>query len=97
VQAKRYLARSEAAYAARLSPASVHSLALQGGPMNEAELSAFEALPHADSAVLLRRWDDLAKEPGRGTPPLGHYLALLEDLLQQPWAATRAGIATLSG
>ena len=80
VQAKRYLVATDARYAAMLSPASVHSLALQGGPMSAAEQRAFEALPHAEDALALRRWDDSAKEPGRTTPPLAYYLALLAEL-----------------
>lgn len=80
VAAKRYLVSTDVAYRAGLSPASVHSLALQGGPMSAAEAQAFAAAPYAMSAVALRRWDDLAKTPGRKTPTLGYYLALLERL-----------------
>lgn len=80
VAAKRYLVATDADYLGTLSPASVHSLALQGGPMGRDEADAFEALPHALAAVQLRRWDDLAKTPGLATPPLGYYLALLAGL-----------------
>jgi phosphonate degradation associated HDIG domain protein len=80
VEAKRYLVRVDDDYARRLSPASVHSLALQGGPMSDAEMRRFAALPFAEDAVRLRRWDDLAKTPGRPVPPVGHYLSLLESL-----------------
>jgi len=95
VQAKRYLVRVDAGYAAQLSAASVHSLGLQGGAMDDAEVAAFEALPFAEQAVLLRRWDDGAKLPGRRTPPLDYYLALLDDLLQRPWSDSRTGIGAL--
>jgi len=95
VQAKRYLVRVDADYAAQLSPASVHSLALQGGPLDDAELAAFEVLPFAEHAVLLRRWDDGAKLPGRQTPPLDYYLALLDDLLDRPFADSKMGIGAL--
>lgn len=84
VLAKRYLVRSDAGYAASLSPASQHSLALQGGPMSDAEMRRFEALPHAPDALHLRRWDDSAKEPGRRTPTLAYYWPLLQDLLTGP-------------
>lgn len=77
VAAKRWLVATDPAYLATLSPASVHSLALQGGPMDEDEVARFEAMPHAMEAVQLRRWDDLAKTPGLVTPPVGYYLALL--------------------
>ncbi len=80
VLAKRYLVAHDPRYAASLSPASVHSLALQGGPMPLHERRAFEALPFATDALALRRWDDLAKSPGKATPPLGYYLALLGEL-----------------
>ena len=52
----------------RLSPASVYTLGVQGGPMRGAELAAFAARPHAADACRVRRWDDLAKDP-RGRPP----------------------------
>ncbi|MET0333582.1 MAG: HD domain-containing protein [Rhizobacter sp.] len=79
VAAKRYLVVTDSAYFDSLSPASVHSLSLQGGPMDAEELARFEATPHAMQAVQLRRWDDLAKTPGLATPPLGYYLALLDE------------------
>jgi predicted HD phosphohydrolase len=58
----------------------VHSLAQQGGPFQGPEIARFEALPFAEDAVRLRRWDDLAKTPGRETPQLGYYLALLDEV-----------------
>lgn len=92
VQAKRYLVRIDDAYARSLSPASVHSLALQGGPMRDDEMERFEELPFAREAVLLRRWDDLAKEPGRRTPSIDWYLALLEDVRERPFLDSKTGI-----
>ncbi len=80
VAAKRYLTAIEPRYFRGLSPASVHSLAQQGGPMTAAELARFEALPFAEDAVRLRRWDDLAKMPGQETPGLGYYLALVGEV-----------------
>lgn len=80
VAAKRYLTAVEPAYLRGLSPASVHSLAQQGGPFAGAEIARFEALPHAEDAVRLRRWDDAAKTPGRATPRLDDYLALLDEV-----------------
>jgi phosphonate degradation associated HDIG domain protein len=80
VAAKRYLVAVDAGYAAQLTPASVHSLALQGGPMSAAEMAAFEALPFAQDAISLRRWDDQAKLPAQPTPALDYYLALLREL-----------------
>jgi phosphonate degradation associated HDIG domain protein len=80
VQAKRYLVASDPKYLAGLSPASVHSLFLQGGPMPRDEALLFESLPYAEDAVALRRWDDLAKKPGGRTPPLAYYLPMLQGL-----------------
>jgi phosphonate degradation associated HDIG domain protein len=80
VAAKRCLVARDPGYAATLSPASQHSLRVQGGPMDAAQVRQFEAMAHAADAVQLRRWDDLAKMPGRATPPLAYYLALAEQL-----------------
>lgn len=80
VAAKRYLTAIEPKYLGGLSPASVHSLAQQGGPFRGAEIARFEALPFAQDAVRLRRWDDLAKRPGWQTPGLAYYLALADEV-----------------
>ena len=77
VQAKRYLVAVDAGYAGTLTRASLHTLALQGGAMSADELRWFESLPFSAEAVALRRWDDAAKQPGRRTPPLAHYLEWL--------------------
>lgn len=92
VAAKRYLVATEPAYFEGLSPASRHSLELQGGPMNSLEMEAFEAEPFAPAAVLLRRWDDAAKTPGKATPSLAYYLALLAELTG-PAAPTRIALS----
>ncbi len=77
VAAKRYLTGVDDDYMASLSPQSVHSLELQGGPFTKAEAERFVAAPHARDAVLLRRWDDLAKDPDAVTPDLDHFLPFL--------------------
>jgi phosphonate degradation associated HDIG domain protein len=81
VAAKRYLCAVDPAYRARLSPASLRSLALQGGPMRDDEVAQFEANPHHPAALRLRRWDDEAKVPGRAVPGLDHYRATLEAVV----------------
>ncbi len=48
---------------AHLSPASVASLVRQGGPMSAEEVAEFGAHPNAEEAVMVRRWDDNAKDP----------------------------------
>lgn len=80
VQAKRYLVSVDPRYVATLSGASTHTLALQGGPMSADERRWFKALPQSSEALALRRWDDLAKQPGRKTPTLDHYLALIDSV-----------------
>lgn len=81
VAAKRYLCAVDDAYLAALSPGSQHSLALQGGPMDDEEVGAFRARSHSEAAVRLRRWDDAAKVPGAATRSLADHRALLERLL----------------
>ncbi|WP_454765520.1 phosphonate degradation HD-domain oxygenase [Cupriavidus campinensis] len=83
VAAKRYLCAADPAYFATLSPASVHSLALQGGPYDAAQASAFIASPHAEAAVRLRRYDDLAKVVDLPTPALEHYLEMAARCARQ--------------
>lgn len=78
VAAKRYLCAVDPDYLATLSPASVQSLALQGGPMSAGEVRDFEASPHFAAAVQLRRFDDMGKVPGMATPPLEHFRRYLE-------------------
>ena len=73
------LVATDARYLTGLSSASVHSLGMQGGAMSPAECRRFEITPFAQDAVVLRRWDDSAKVPGRKTPPLGYYLPLLRE------------------
>jgi phosphonate degradation associated HDIG domain protein len=77
VDAKRWLCAADAGYLAALSPASVRSLALQGGPMTPAEAEAFAARPHADTAILIRRCDDHGKDPAWSCPGLDHYRPIL--------------------
>ena len=80
VDAKRYLCAVDTLYWDTLSPASKHSLELQGGRFSEAQVQAFEDLPFYAEAVRLRRYDDLAKESGKPTPSLAHYTATMEQL-----------------
>ncbi|QJW94518.1 phosphonate degradation HD-domain oxygenase [Frigoriglobus tundricola] len=82
VPAKRYLCAARAGYREGLSPASVRSLELQGGPMTAAEAAAFEAHPHFAAAVQLREYDDRAKVVGLATPPFDHFLTYLERCLR---------------
>jgi phosphonate degradation associated HDIG domain protein len=77
VPAKRYLVTTDPNYAAGLSPASIRSLAVQGGPMSPTEASTFAQRRYAHDACRLRRWDDNAKVAARTTPGLTSYRATL--------------------
>lgn len=78
VEAKRYLCFADPSYHSTLSPASQRSLVLQGGPFSQEQAELFIAKPFATDAVALRRWDDLAKDPGAITPGWDHYAAVME-------------------
>jgi phosphonate degradation associated HDIG domain protein len=78
VEAKRYLCATRPEYYASLSTDSKRSLALQGGPYDEAGAAIFIARPYARDAVKVRLWDDQAKVPGASTPPLAHFVAVLQ-------------------
>ncbi len=82
VLAKRYLCAVEPEYLTALSPASVLSLELQGGPLTPEQARTFDQNPHARGAVLLRRWDDRAKTPGLEVPGLAEYEATLRSVLR---------------
>jgi phosphonate degradation associated HDIG domain protein len=74
VAAKRYLCAVESDYFSKLSPDSVRSLGLQGGPMSADEVEAFRRHPLYAEAVRLRRFDEAAKDPRATTPDFDHFL-----------------------
>lgn len=86
VDAKRYLCFADHGYWEALSPASRHSLALQGGVFNREETDRFLAMPFSDEAVRLRRWDDRAKTPALATPALEHFAQVLRECVRVPAA-----------
>jgi phosphonate degradation associated HDIG domain protein len=73
VPAKRWLCFAEGGYWDSLSRGSKTSLAVQGGPFDAMQARAYIGQPHAEAAVRLRRYDDLAKVRGRGTPGLDEF------------------------
>ena len=81
VQAKRYLVATSLGYAARLSADSQRSLALQGGAMTPGECATFLALPHAEDALRLRCWDDVAKDAGAPPQTLERFMPMLRAAL----------------
>jgi len=91
VAAKRYLCAVEPGYPATLSPASVYTLGVQGGPMRGTELADFAARPYSEAACRLRRWDDAAKDPAARPPAFDHFRELLTGLIGAwPWADRQA-------
>ena len=89
VPAKRYLCATDAHYFSKLSPASVVTLKLQGGPMSAAEVARFQTTRYYEDAVKVRQWDDQGKIAGLVTPNLEHYRAWIEEA-----AARRVGGCT---
>ena len=82
VDAKRYLCRTEPGYFDTLSPASVRSLELQGGPFSEDEADEFIRRQGGEAAVRLRRWDERAKVRDLETPPLSHFRPYVEACIR---------------
>ena len=81
VPAKRYLCATDASYHDGLSEASKKSLIVQGGVMSDEEREAFEQIPHFRDALILRRWDDLAKVNGLETAGLETYRNVVRQCL----------------
>lgn len=80
VTAKRFLCTTDAVYLKHLSGPSLQSLQLQGGLMNDEELTSFRNHPHFTTAIQLRRWDEAAKDPTLQTPPLEHFVSYLQQV-----------------
>ena len=80
---------TDADYFGRLSPASVHSLNLQGGPMSPDEIAEFEKNPNVRDIVQVRVWDDEGKVPGHRTPGFDHYVPLLQRVVDRHLGAGR--------
>ena len=81
VAAKRYLCAVDASYFDCLSEASVHSLMLQGGPMNPDEVAEFERNPNAEAIVRVRRYDDQGKVVGMETPGFAHFAPMVQRVV----------------
>ena len=81
VAAKRYLCATRPEYFRRLSVASVHSLNLQGGPMNADEVIQFERNPNIKDIVRVRHYDEAGKEPNLATKPFSHYAPMVQRVV----------------
>lgn len=82
VAAKRYLVATDEEYLKTVSPASILSLQVQGGPFNAEEIAQFEANPHYERAIQLRRYDDAGKVRDMILPDLAYYRPFLEKALK---------------
>lgn len=81
VAAKRYICATDPSYFNELSAASLHSLKLQGGPMNAAEIAEFERNPNVAEIVRVRRLDDAGKIAGMVTPGFGYYAPMVQRIV----------------
>ncbi|AXI48333.1 phosphodiesterase [Sulfitobacter sp. SK012] len=83
VAAKRYLCATRPSYFDRLSDASIHSLNLQGGPMNDAEIQAFEQNPNLEDIIAVRFLDEAGKHANMKTPPFAHFAPMVQRIVDQ--------------
>ena len=81
VAAKRYLCATKPTYFGKLSPASVHSLNLQGGPMNDEEVAEFASNPYLDEIIQVRYLDEAGKEADMETRDYDHFVPMLQRLV----------------
>ncbi|KAJ5701747.1 hypothetical protein N7488_009295 [Penicillium malachiteum] len=72
VMAKRYLVSTDEKYDG-LSETSKRTLRFQGGTFTEKEISEAQKDPWLQAKLAVRRWDDLAKDPGCVVCPLEVY------------------------
>lgn len=79
-EAKRYLVTVDPDYTARLSPASIRTLEVQGGRLDDTERSRLESAPWLADLLTLRRADDDAKVSGRAVPDLAHWRPAVEAI-----------------
>ena len=78
--AKRYLARDKKYYN-RLSEASITSLKLQGGLLNNKEAKLFEKEEFFKESIKLRKFDESAKKVGVKIKNITDYKNLLKAFL----------------
>ncbi len=83
VAAKRYLCATKPAYYERLSAASVHSLNLQGGPMEPDEVKEFEKQPNLAEIIQIRYLDDAGKRDDMETPDYWYFAPMVQRVVDQ--------------
>jgi predicted HD phosphohydrolase len=90
VAAKRYLCATNPNYLGRLTPASIHSLKLQGGPMGADEVEAFAQNPNIDIILKVRHLDDEGKVAGLKSPPFAHFAPMVQHVVDAHCKSTTA-------
>ena len=83
VAAKRYLCTVDPSYRSILSEPSIQSLMLQGGTLSAQEVEEFEAHEFHNAIVMVRRFDDRAKDPDMVTPDIEHFLPYVEKCISR--------------
>ncbi|MDA5093087.1 HD domain-containing protein [Aliiroseovarius sp. KMU-50] len=83
VAAKRYLCATKPEYYKRLSPASAHTLELQGGPMNEDEVAEFAANPNLGEIIAVRYLDEAGKRADMETPDYWHFAPMVQRMVDR--------------
>ena len=81
VAAKRYICATDPGYLEQLSVASIHSLNLQGGPMEPEEIKEFELNPNFREIVRVRHLDDAGKIADMKTPGFQHYAPMVQPVI----------------
>ena len=88
VAAKRYLCATRLDYFKRLSEASVHSLELQGGPMDDKEVAEFEKNPNLEQIIQVRYLDESGKRADMTTPSFSHFAPMVQRIVDQHFTDT---------
>ena len=83
VAAKRYLCTVEPSYYDELSEASIHSLNLQGGKMNDDEVAEMESNPNLKRIIFMRRSEEKGKELGKQIHDFAHYKPLIQEIVDE--------------
>ncbi|UWP92199.1 HD domain-containing protein [Aliiroseovarius crassostreae] len=83
VAAKRYLCATKPEYFKRLSPASAHTLELQGGPMNAEEVAEFAANPNLKEIIAVRYLDEAGKRDDMETPDYWHFAPMVQRMVDR--------------
>ena len=87
VAAKRYLCATDPEYFGKLSEASVHTLNLQGGPMDAEEVAEFEKNPNLKQIIAVRYLDEAGKRDDMETPDYWHFAPMVQRMVDKHMGA----------